>query len=144
MYRLASNMQLLLFFFVGVFAWRPRELLPQPLAQFSVRANEWPTFFTLPALFLLIITLLTYVPLLAVTFDRVDPCPRQSVLGVTYLSNYQAEAKRVRFLVVSVLGMVGFGGSLLLLYAALESWRPGSWFQSLQITPPGQGLQYGK
>jgi len=43
-----------------------------------------------------------------------------------------------------VLGLVAFGSSLLILYGALDSWSPDSWFQKLAITPYGKGLQYGQ
>lgn len=130
-YRIAATMQLLVFFFVAVLSWRPNEMVPA-----NRRADlndEWPAFFRMPVLLLMLITLLNDGTLIAIGYDHVNTSPYPETWNL-----------RVRFLVSAVLGAVAFGSSILILYGALDSWAPDSWFQRLRITPYGMGLQYGQ
>jgi H+-transporting ATPase len=58
-YRIAATLQLLVFFFIAVLALRPKENMPdhwKSLEGFD--KHEWPDFFSMPVLMLMLITLL--------------------------------------------------------------------------------------
>lgn len=133
-YRIAATMQLLCFFFVAVLAWRPDTMLP-PINERhpELQADLWPTFFRMPVLLLMLITLLNDGTLIAIGYDHVNASPYPETWNL-----------RVRFLISGVLGLVAFGSSLLILHGALDSWTPNSWFQILKISEPSKGLQYGQ
>jgi len=131
-YRIAATMQLLVFFFVAVLSWSPNSMLPQPYPA-EVKHLEWPAFFRMPVLLLMLITLLNDGTLIAIGYDHVNTSQHPETWNLP-----------VRFLVSGVLGAVAFGSSILILYGALDSWTPNSWFQQLQITSTGLGLQYGQ
>jgi H+-transporting ATPase len=131
-YRIAATMQLLVFFFVAVLSWKPNEMIPRPFHP-QLHHEEWPPFFRMPVLLLMLITLLNDGTLIAIGYDHVNTSPYPETWNLP-----------VRFLVSGVLGFVAFASSILILYGALDSWAPGSWFQQLAITPPGLGLQYGQ
>jgi len=84
-------------------------------------------------LLLMLITLLNDGTLIAIGYDNVETS--------MYPEKWNLP---VRFFISGVLGLVAFGSSLLILYGALTSWDENSWFQKLNITPPGYGLKYGQ
>jgi len=125
-------LQLLVFFFVAVLSFPPNKMLPDPLPP-GVDADEWQSFFKMPVLLLMLITLLNDGTLIAIGYDNVEASEMPQEWNLP-----------ARFFISSVLGAVAFGSSILILYGALDSWRPNSWFQTLGITPQGKGLQYGE
>merc|ERR1719160_238194 len=74
-YRVAATLQLLCFFFIAVFAFRPNEYMPpnwQHDPEFrAVEPNlaEWPPFFHMPVLMLMLITLLNDGTLITIGYD---------------------------------------------------------------------------
>ncbi len=64
--RIAATLQLLTFFFISVFAFDPQELY-SPTA---------PSFFQLPVLMLMLITLLNDGTLISIGYDHVIPSHR--------------------------------------------------------------------
>merc|ERR1711988_555206 len=74
-YRIAATLQLLCFFFIAVFAYRPNEYMPpnwkhDPEFR-AVEPNlaEWPPFFHMPVLMLMLITLLNDGTLITIGYD---------------------------------------------------------------------------
>merc|ERR1712078_158062 len=74
-YRIAATLQLLCFFFIAVFAYRPNQYMPadwQTNPEFkAVEPNmqEWPPFFHMPVLMLMLITLLNDGALITIGYD---------------------------------------------------------------------------
>jgi H+-transporting ATPase len=64
-YRIAATLQLLTFFFIAVLAMQPKAFNP-----------EWPAFFKMPVLMLMLITLLNDGTLISIGYDNVKPSPR--------------------------------------------------------------------
>jgi len=125
-YRIAATLQLLTFFFIAVFAFNP-----QDYAKHSHPPDEgdWPPFFSLPVIFLMIITLINDGTLISVGYDHAVPSkyPERWILPIL-------------FLVSIVLGAVACGSSLILLYFCLTSWDDNNLFQHMGIG----GLNYGQ
>merc|ERR1711871_1897632 len=78
-YRVAPTLQLLSFFFISVFAFKPADYMPddwQNTPGFDPHA--WPEYFHMPVLMLMLITLLNDGTLIAIGYDNViptkDPC----------------------------------------------------------------------
>ncbi|GAB4816895.1 hypothetical protein N2152v2_003941 [Parachlorella kessleri] len=107
-YRIAATLQLLIFFFISVFAFDPQQIY----------GPEAPSFFQLPVLMLMLITLLNDGTLISVGYDHVIPSPRPEKWNL-----------KVLFLVSAVLGSVSMVTSILFLNCALKSNHPGSLFQ---------------
>ncbi|CAL8471949.1 g11491 [Coccomyxa elongata] len=112
-YRIAATLQLLIFFFIAVFAFSPHD--------YNYR---WPSFFQLPVLMLMLITLLNDGTLISIGYDNVVPNPRPDKWNL-----------RVIFTVASVLGSVACLSSLLLLWACLQSGHPHSLFRRMHLPP---------
>jgi H+-transporting ATPase len=110
-YRVAATMQLLFFFFIAVFAFRPADYNPQ-----------WPVYFALPVLFIMLITLLNDGTMIAVAYDTTEASQTPCVWNL-----------RVLFTVGGVLAAVACLSSLLLLWALLASGQDGSFFQSVGL-----------
>lgn len=123
-YRIAATLQLLLFFFVAIFAFRPAEYEPEEQDNHS-----WPNFFHMPVIMLMLITLLNDGTLIAIGYDHVDAPKFPTVWNL-----------RVLFVVGTVLAGVACISSLLLLYWLLDSWRKDSVFDQLGIG----GISYGQ
>merc|ERR1711988_1788883 len=129
-YRIAATLQLLVFFFIAVFLFKPIEFQPSDpslIPNYPDLGYTWPSFFHMPVLMLMLITLLNDGTLIAIGYDNVNPrkCPESWNL-------------RLLFLVGSVLATVALVSSLLLLYFCLDSWSYGSLFQTIGIG----GLSY--
>merc|ERR1719240_427607 len=126
-YRIAATVQLLLFFFIAVFAFKPRHyyncarlgLTGQACTDFE---STIPDFFELPVLMLVLIAILNDGTLILVSYDRVSPSPRPEKWRI-----------RVLFLVSTFLGLIMCFSTLLLLYFALDSTSPTGVFQTLGI-----------
>jgi len=117
-YRISATLQLLLFFFIAIFAFHPSDYV-----------DTWPDFFHMPVLMLMLITLLNDGTLISIAYDfaKASPTPNRWNLPVL-------------FLVSSVLGAVSCLSSLLLLYLVLDSWSPTSLFNKLGMPP----VMYGQ
>jgi H+-transporting ATPase len=57
-YRVAATLQLLVFFFIAVFAFKPNEYQPSKDHPGYADEDDWPSFFAIPVLLLMLITLL--------------------------------------------------------------------------------------
>jgi H+-transporting ATPase len=130
-YRIAATLQLLLFFFIAVFAFKPNTYMPvnwETDPDFP-DDEEWPTFFKMPVLMLMLITLLNDGTLIAIGYDnaRARETPEKWNLPVLYT-------------VSTVLALVSCLSSLILLYVSLTSWEKGHVYQAFGIG----GLSYGQ
>jgi H+-transporting ATPase len=117
-YRIAATLQLLLFFFIGVFAYKPSSYV----TDLTTDADSWPDYFHMPVLMLMLITLLNDGALIAIGYDNVVPSQTPCVWNL-----------RVLFTVGGVLAAVACLSSLLLLAALLASGQDGSFFQSVGL-----------
>ena len=122
-YRIAATLQLLLFFFIAVFAFRPVDYMPSNWDSDDNTSfpdtTEWPKFFHMPVLMLMLITLLNDGTLIAIGYDNVQPRESPEKWNLKAL-----------FLIASVLAGIALISSLLLLYLTLDSWRSDGFFQS--------------
>jgi len=125
-YRCAATLQLLTFFFIAVFSFNPKEYAA---ASSPPDAESWPSFFSLPVIFLMIITLINDGTLISVGYDHAVPSryPERWVLPIL-------------FIVSISLGAIACLSSLILLYFCLTSWEEGHVFQTMGIG----GLNYGQ
>ena len=74
-YRIAATLQLLVFFFVAVLSFHPSDFMPsnwQTNPNFPDK-SEWPTFYHMPVIMLMLITLLNDGTLIAIGYDNVVP-----------------------------------------------------------------------
>ncbi|EKX41028.1 hypothetical protein GUITHDRAFT_75022 [Guillardia theta CCMP2712] len=90
---------------------------------------EWPEFFKLPVLLLMLITLLNDGSLISIGYDKVSPSTTPEQWNLTRL-----------FVVSGLLALIATASSLLLLWAALDSNNPTGAFAGLGIPP----MEYGK
>ncbi|EFN51245.1 hypothetical protein CHLNCDRAFT_37518 [Chlorella variabilis] len=132
-YRIAATLQLLTFFFISVFAFDPHDFCQSAVDNgyeyaCGTDSEEWPDFFQLPVLMLMLITLLNDGTLISIGYDRVKASPRPEKWNL-----------RVLFLVSTVLGIVSMGSSLLLVALVLDSPNPGSLFQKMGLPVPPYG-----
>lgn len=123
-YRIAATLQLLLFFFIAIFAFRPSDYEPEDMDD-----NNWPDFFHMPVIMLMIITLLNDGTLIAIGYDNVVPPSTPAVWNL-----------RVLFVIGIVLAAVACASSLLLLHLCLTSWQPDSFFEQIGLG----GISYGQ
>eukprot|EP01117_Protostelium_nocturnum_P020221 TRINITY_DN8_c0_g1_i1.p1 TRINITY_DN8_c0_g1~~TRINITY_DN8_c0_g1_i1.p1 ORF type:complete len:862 (-),score=342.27 TRINITY_DN8_c0_g1_i1:162-2420(-) len=125
-YRIAATLQLLFFFFIAVFAFDPRYYADRDAPPDEAR---WPEFFSLPVIFLMIITLINDGTLISIGYDHAVPSkyPERWILPII-------------FIVSSALAIIACLSSLLLLYFCLTSWDKGNLFQAIGIG----GLEYGQ
>jgi H+-transporting ATPase len=125
-YRIAATLQLLTFFFIAVLSFNPADYAStyQP-----PDAANWPSFFSLPVIFLMIITLINDGTLISIGYDHAVPSkyPERWILPVIFMASI-------------ALGAIACSSSLLLLWFCLTSWEPSGVFQSLGIG----GLNYGQ
>ncbi|KAG1661530.1 hypothetical protein FOA52_000040 [Chlamydomonas sp. UWO 241] len=69
-YRIAATLQLLTFFFIALFAFKPDEYDPGP----EVTGDEpWPEFFSLPVIMLMLITILNDGTLISIGYGPLSP-----------------------------------------------------------------------
>ena len=131
-YRIAATLQLLLFFFIAVFAFKPSEYEPQNIGSIPDYPDvmyRWPHYFHMPVLMLMLITLLNDGTLIAIGYDSVIPSKFPEEWNLILL-----------FIAGTVLAVVACFSSLLLLFLCLDSWDPNGAFQQLGIG----GLSFGQ
>ena len=120
---MSATLQLLLFFFIATFAFKPEDYDQPP------QDEDWPEFFHMPVLMLMLITLLNDGTLITIAYDnaRANETPDKWNLPALFVAS-------------SVLGAVSCVSSLLLLYFMLDSWNKDGLFQALGM----QGVHYGQ
>jgi H+-transporting ATPase len=141
-YRIAATLQLLVFFFIAVFAFKPAEYRPKSWGHESYDASgapnqflrrydspDWPEFFHMPVLMLMLITLLNDGTMIAIGYDNVEARKMPEKWNL-----------KVLFLVSSILGAVACISSLALLHWLLDSWNHPSLFQGWGLG----GISYGQ
>ena len=123
-YRIAATLQLLVFFFISIFWFKPIEYMPNDWELLHAMGKfpdgeAWPEFFALPVLMLMLITLLNDGTLIAIGYDNV-------------VAQQMPEKwnRRALFFIATVLSIVALISSLLLLGLLLASWQPNSLFQT--------------
>lgn len=123
-YRIAATLQLLTFFFIAVFAFNP-----QDYSHNAEDKDDWPGFFSLPVIFLMIITLINDGTLISIGYDAAvsSKQPERWILPVI-------------FTVAISLGAIACLSSLILLYFCLTSWETNNLFHALGLG----GLKYGQ
>merc|ERR1719440_2084846 len=134
-YRVAATLQLLCFFFIAVFAYRPNQYMPtdwQTNPDFrAVEPNmqEWPPFFHMPVLMLMLITLLNDGTLITIGYDLAVAPKTPPKWNMRFL-----------FSMAFVQSFVAMISSVNLLYILLHSWDEGSLMRTLGLG----GISYGK
>jgi H+-transporting ATPase len=123
-YRIAATLQLLLFFFIAIFAFRPSDYEPE-----EMDSHTWPDFFHMPVIMLMLITLLNDGTLIAIGYDNVIPPSTPAVWNL-----------RVLFVIGTVLAGVACASSLLLLCFSLNSWKEDSFYGYIGLG----GVSYGQ
>lgn len=92
-------------------------------------ARQWPSYFQLPVLMLMLITLLNDGTLISIGYDRALASTRPEKWNLRQI-----------FFMASVLGLVACLSSLLLLWMCLDAHNPGSAFQRMGLP----AIEYGK
>ena len=123
-YRIAATLQLLLFFFIAIFTFRPSDYEPEDQDD-----HNWPDFFHMPVIMLMLITLLNDGTLIAIGYDNVEPPETPAVWNLPVL-----------FTIGTILAAIACASSLLLLYFSLDSWQDNSLYQYLGLG----GISYGQ
>ena len=121
----ACTLQLLCFFFIALIAFHPRRY---DLAN-TGGANDWPEYFDLPVVALILITLLNDGTIISIAYDHVEPSkyPEKWNLPVSYL-------------ISGTLGGVAFAGSILYLHLMMDSHNPDGAWRSWGLGP----ITYGQ
>merc|ERR1712178_102079 len=130
-YRIAATLQLLCFFFIAVFAYRPNEYMPKDWKTNPefMDTQEWPPFFHMPVLMLMLITLLNDGTLITIGYDLAVAPKTPPTWNLPFL-----------FSMAFVQAFVAMISSINLLYILLHSWDEGSMMRSLGLG----GISYGK
>merc|ERR1719449_295215 len=130
-YRIAATLQLVSFFFFAVFLFRPNEYMPkhwQKDPEF-MDTTEWPPFFHMPVLMLMLITLLNDGTLITIGYDLAVAPKTPPTWNLPFL-----------FSMSFVQAFVAMISSINLLYILLHSWDQGSLMRQLGLG----GISYGK
>mmetsp|Transcript_29232 Transcript_29232/g.59858 ORF Transcript_29232/g.59858 Transcript_29232/m.59858 type:complete len:1035 (+) Transcript_29232:497-3601(+) len=122
-YRISATLQLLLFFFIAIFAFHPSSYQPED------SEDEWPEYFHMPVLMLMLITLLNDGTLITIAYDYAEASPTPTKWNIPAL-----------FITSTVLGMVSCFSSLLVLYILLDSHDPNGLFAKIGMS----GVDYGQ
>merc|ERR1712054_276804 len=130
-YRIAATLQLLCFFFTAVFAYRPNEYMPKDWQNDKefMDTHEWPPFFHMPVLMLMLITLLNDGTLITIGYDLAIAPKTPPIWNLPFL-----------FSMAFVQAFVAMISSINLLYILLHSWDEGSMMRQLGLG----GISYGK
>ena len=130
-YRIAATLQLIFFFFIAVFAFRPSDYMPKgwETRDDFPDTKEWPPFFHMPVLMLMLITLLNDGTLITIGYDTAEAPKTPPKWNLKYL-----------FSMAAVQAGVAMISSLILLYILLDSWNPNSFLNMCGIS----GISYGK
>lgn len=125
-YRVACTIQLLLFFFVGLLLFHPNTYCPPGdkcmMSPGIYTDDGWPSYFKLPVIALVIITVLNDGATIAIAYDNVKPGHNPEVWNLLWL-----------YVLSTALGLVALLSSLLLLHLGLSSHNPASLLHSLGI-----------
>jgi len=114
--QISATLQLLWFFFIAVFAFHPSAFQPDDAE------HDWPEYFFMPVLMLMLITLLNDGTLITIAYDHAEASMTPCHWNLPTL-----------FFTSTVLGMVSCLSSLLLLWFLLTSHDPNGVFQTLHI-----------
>jgi len=130
-YRIAATLQLLCFFFLAVFFYRPSEYMPENWEKDPefTDTQEWPPFFHMPVLMLMLITLLNDGTLITIGYDLAVAPNTPPIWNMPFL-----------FSMSFVQSFVAMISSVNLLYILLHSWDKGSMMRQLGLG----GISYGK
>merc|ERR1711968_67344 len=130
-YRIAATLQLLTFFFFSVFFYRPSEYMPKDWEKDPefMDTHEWPPFFHMPVLMLMLITLLNDGTLITIGYDYAVAPKTPPKWNMPFL-----------FSMAFVQSFVAMISSVNLLHILLHSWEENSLMKQLGIG----GLSYGK
>jgi H+-transporting ATPase len=130
-YRIAATLQLVTFFFIAVFAFRPDEYMPDDWKNNDdfPDSKEWPPFFHMPVLMLMLITLLNDGTLITIGYDIAIAPETPPKWNMPFL-----------FAMSAVQAGVAMISSLILLYILLTSWEDDSFMEVIGIG----GVSYGK
>jgi H+-transporting ATPase len=130
-YRIAATLQLLCFFFIAVFAYRPNEYMPKDWQNDPefIDTQEWPPFFHMPVLMLMLITLLNDGTLITIGYDYAVAPTSPPTWNMRFL-----------FSMAFVQSFVAMISSVNLLYILLHSWDQGSMMRTMGLG----GISYGK
>merc|ERR1711881_649450 len=130
-YRIAATLQLLCFFFFSVFFYRPSEYMPANWEKDPefMDTHEWPPFFHMPVLMLMLITLLNDGTLITIGYDYAVAPKTPPKWNLRFL-----------FSMAFVQSFVAMISSINLLYILLHGWDQGSMMRQLGLG----GISYGK
>merc|ERR1711907_713120 len=130
-YRIAATLQLLCFFFIAVFAYRPNEYMPKDWKNDPefMDTQEWPPFFHMPVLMLMLITLLNDGTLITIGYDYAVAPKTPPKWNLPFL-----------FSMAFVQSFVAMISSVNLLHILLHSWDENSMMRQLGLG----GISYGK
>merc|ERR1712226_1487480 len=130
-YRIAATLQLLCFFFIAVFAYRPNEYMPDNWEQDPefMDTQVWPPFFHMPVLMLMLITLLNDGTLITIGYDYASAPKTPPKWNMPFL-----------FSMAFVQAFVAMISSVNLLHILLHSWDHNSMMRQLGLG----GISYGK
>jgi H+-transporting ATPase len=130
-YRIAATLQLLCFFFISVFLYRPNEYMPKDWEHDPefMDTHEWPPFFHMPVLMLMLITLLNDGTLITIGYDYAVAPVSPPTWNMPFL-----------FSMAFVQSFVAMISSVNLLHILLHSWDQGSMMRTLGLG----GISYGK
>merc|ERR1719281_1380727 len=130
-YRIAATLQLICFFFISVFLYRPNEYMPKDWEHDPefMDTHEWPPFFHMPVLMLMLITLLNDGTLITIGYDYAVAPETPPIWNLRFL-----------FSMAFVQAFVAMISSVNLLHILLHSWDEGSLMRQLGLG----GISYGK
>merc|ERR1711869_111738 len=134
-YRIAATLQLLCFFFIAVFAYRPNEYMPSDwktnpdFKAVEPNMQEWPPFFHMPVLMLMLITLLNDGTLITIGDDYAVAPETPPIWNLRFL-----------FSMAFVQAFVAMISSVNLLHILLHSLDENSLMRQLGLG----GISYGK
>ena len=119
-----AGFQLLCFFFIAVFAYRPNDYMPKDWQHDPefMDTTEWPPFFHMPVLMLMLITLLNDGTLITIGYDLAVAPKTPPIWNMPFL-----------FSMAFVQSFVAMISSVNLLHILLHSWDEGSMMRSLGL-----------
>merc|ERR1711976_585671 len=130
-YRIAATLQVITFLFISVFLYRPNEYMPKDWEHDPefMDTHEWPPFFHMPVLMLMLITLLNDGTLITIGYDYAVAPETPPLWNLPFL-----------FSMAFVQAFVAMISSVNLLHILLHSWDQNSLMRQLGLG----GISYGK
>ncbi len=133
-YRVAATLQLVFFFFIAVFLFKPIDYMPDNWQDMHTDGefpdgHEWPEFFQIPVLLLMLITVLNDGTLITIGYDNAVPTIDPPKWNLPFI-----------FAIASIQAFVAMFSSLILLQLLLDSWSDNSFFKLVGVG----GIPYGK